>query len=930
MSQLTLDEVRNNALEFVKNHKNDSAERQQAQSWIKDFLEDIFGIHKRKVNAGFEWRVKTRGNQLYVDHLLNGILLIEMKSRGKSLDKAKSQAYQYVMKLKDEDIPKFVMICDFENIHLFNLDNNNEIRFPIIELPKYIETFNFLINKDITVTAPQSPVNREAAILLQELHSLLREMKYPKNASTLLMTRLVFCLFADDTGIFEKNQFRSFIVNNTSDDGSDLLDKISNLFVVLNTPIDKRYQSEEFTDFRYINGDLFNVSIPSGINLTKEVRDMLLEVSKLDWSQISPVIFGSMFEGALDDSKRHNLGAHYTSETSIMKVLNSLFLDDLYEKLESITEYRTGRLKRYNEFHEKLANLTFFDPACGSGNFLMLAYREIRRLENEVIQLTRIEEFLAENRSISSVSSEELRNINYQDSLFSIEDSVKVNVTQFHGIEIESYAASIAKLGLWLIDHLMNIETSEIFSHYFVRLPLDTGANIYALNALEVDWKEIISPRELDYIIGNPPFLGSKELDPEQRKSMQSVMSTVIGYKKLDYVAAWFILSVKMMDINPNIKASFVSTNSIVQGEQATILWNNLFANDIKINFAHQTFEWDNKGASVHVVITGFSKISYKENTIFKYNKINDTNPSEIVKTSNINQYLLNDKTIFIKSRRKPLSDGAPLMTKGSASYDNKHLQVNAEERNIIIKESPLLENFIPKLVTAETMINHKRTQSYILYLKDAPLDAIKKSKFVQNRLELVREFRGKSKRVGTKKLSDYPTLLGEDRHSNDTRLVIPVVSSSNREYLPISVLDDDSIISYSSFQIIDNDLFTFAILSTRIHFAWALIIGGKLKSDLRYSNTLVYNNFVFPKTTEKDKEKIREMAKDILNIREKYINKGNELGDLYSPIIMPPDLRKAHSTLDSYVESLYDPKGFNSDEDRVQHLVKLFKKCLM
>lgn len=920
MSHLTLDDLRNRALVFEKHHSNDADERQQAQSWIKDFLEGIFDIPKRKVNAGFEWRVKTESRQVYVDHLLNGVILIEMKSRGKSLDKAKSQAYQYVMKLKDEDIPQYVMLCDFEYIQLINLDNNHEIKFPVKELHKYIETFNFLTNKEIIVTTPQNPVNKEAAVLLEKLHHLLRKMNYPPNASTLIMTRLVFCLFADDTGIFEKNQFRQFLINNTAEDGSDLLDKLSNLFIVLNTPEEDRYQSKEFLDFRYINGGLFKVAIPSGISLTEEVRNMLLEVSKLDWSQISPIIFGSMFEGALNEKERHNLGAHYTSEVNIMKVINSLFLDDLYQELDSITRFKTGRLTKYLDFHEKISNLSFLDPACGSGNFLMLAYRELRRLENEVIRLIRVEEFLASNRNISSVSADELHYKNYQDTLFSVEDSINVNVNNFYGIEIEPYAASIAKLGLWLMDHLMNIETSNKFSQHFVRLPLKTGANIHTQNAMVVDWKEIVSPQKLDYIIGNPPFIGARVMSKEQKEELNKVtLNKKSG--NLDYVAGWYYKSSKMLDYNPSIKVALVSTDSVIQGQQAPVIWGDLFEKNININFAHRPFRWDNE-AKVIVVIIGFSKEDNKEKSIFTYNSFK-SNPVR-TKVKNINEYLLDAKPVIISPSRKQISN-QPEMVFGSMPNDGGNLLLNKEEKEIAVKNYPELESYIHLFLGSQEVIRNEKR--YILYLKDAPRHILRNNHFVRDRVLRVKEKRSESSRKKTRELADFPYLLGEDRTTKSNFLIIPSVSSERREYIPMLFESWPTITSNLAFQLPNADFYLFGILETRMHTLWLKTVGGKKGQSYRYSNTLVYNTFVFPKVSDTDKEKIATLAKELLAIRKVHYEKGNSLADIYDPLFMPQDLKRVHQNLDESVEKLYNSKGFKNDRERLECLVNLYLK---
>lgn len=907
------DTIINDAYNFVKDHQDDSDERQQAQSWIKDFLEKVFHINPRKVNAGFEWRVKSGRYQQYADHLLNGILLIEMKSRGKSLDRAKSQAYNYVMKLEGNDIPRYVMLCDFEIIKISDLDTGSEIVFPVKELASNIEVFDFLKGKEIKIATPQSPVNAKAANLLETLHIMLREKNYPRNATELLMTRIVFCMFADHTGIFESGQYRSYILKHTKEDGSDIVDKMGSLFIVLNTPENERYQQGDLGDFRYINGGLFNVQIPTGIRLNKEIRDMLLEISQLDWSQISPIIFGSMFEGAMDEKKRHDLGAHFTSEINIMKVLDSLFLDDLNTEFQNICNLKIGKLNKLNEFHKKISNLIFLDPACGSGNFLMLAYRELRRLEHEVVNEVLVQEWKQNNRGTLGAE--------YQDTLLTIEDRIMVEVSQFYGIELQPYAVSIAKLGLWLIDHLMNMEASNKFGQYFIRLPLHAGANIYADNALKANWEDIVPITKLSYILGNPPFIGHNVKSGDNQKELKSVAPEWKGIANLDYVSGWFIKASKMMECNPLIETAFVSTNSIAQGIQAINLFSELFCNGFNINFAHQTFEWDNNGAKVHVIIIGFSKFKKKQKKLYKYSSLRAE--PQLIEVSDINEYLLPMKSVKLTAMYTQIS-GKPNMIYGSNMSTGTALMFKEKEYQEFIRKVPWTEEYMRPLIGAKELTNNFKR--YVLYLKDAKPSLINSSNEVLERLNKVKSDRGNSTDTLAKQIVNTPTLLYSDRVLDGEFLVIPIVSSGNREYIPIVFEKYPTIATNKTFQLPNANKYIFGILESRMHMCWMKITVGRLKSDYSYSNTLVYNTFVFPETSKIQEEFISNLADKILAIREEYFEKGEKIKDLYSSF-MPPDLRKAHNKLDKEVEKLYRKEPFNSDEDRFEHLLKLYRR---
>lgn len=892
-------EMINKAYNFIKLHKNDTDEKQQAQMWIRDFLE-IFNIPAQKINIGFEWRINIDGSQKYADHLLNGLLLIEMKSRNKKLDKAKSQAYRYVMNLEKEDIPKFVILSNFERIQILDLldpDNSYDIR--VEDLHKHLNKFNFLLNKVKDVHVPNNPVNEKAAKLMETLHNNILDLKYPKNASDLLMTRIVFCLFAEDSGIFNPNQFKNYILNETKEDGSDLVDKLATLFQTLNTSVSERFQSGVLDEFPYINGGLFEIYQPTGLALNTSVRNNLIKTADLDWSKISPVIFGAMFEGAMDKERRHSLGAHYTSEINIMKVVNDLFLSDLRTELDSILLLKNNsqRIERLENFHNKLATLKFLDPACGSGNFLMVAYRELRRLEHEVI------DEIHQGQTI----------------LFDTSDYIKVEINQFYGIEIVPYAVSIAKIGLWMMDHLMNKEASDLFGRLYLRLPLHASANIYVGDALSLDWEDVIKANELNYILGNPPFIGARVMSKEQKNLFIEVMP-MKNAGNLDFVSAWHYKSALMMQENPNIISALVSTNSIFQGEQANILWNALFNLDVKINFAHQTFKWDNNGAVVHVCICGFSKVSKKQKLIYVYE--DEKNISNVIEAKHINEYLVDAPIANIQKQSKQIS-GYPKMEFGSMANDNGNLILNEVEKASLLKENMDIAQYIYLyLGSKEYLRNEKR---YILYLKNAPVKMIKNNKELVTRINNVRDYRLNSSRKKTNELGNTPLLLAEDRVSFTKKLLIPRVSSSRRPYIPIGFVDENTIVSDSAFQLVGADLYLFGILQSKLHTLWIKTVAGRLKSDVRYSNTLVYNTFPIPHAKEDLKIKITECANTILNIREKYNNNDDSISEIYDELMMPTELLKEHHKLDKLVEKIYSEKTFNDDNERIACLINLY-----
>lgn len=903
-----------NAHRFVEEHRDYCDEKQQAQMWLRDLFTDVFEINKLKVNVGFEHKVKGG----YIDHLFNGLLLTEMKSMGKDLEVAKEQAFNYVMDLSNKDVPTYVMVSDFKYIVLYDLKKNTNFKFLVEDLPQYIELFNFFYGEEVIAREPQSPVNVKAAKELERLHDKLRELKYPKNSRSLFMTRIVFCMFADDTGIFEKNQFRNYILNETNEDGTDLIYKLLDLFIALDTPYEDRVINPSVENFRYINGGLFKVKL-EGVPLNREARNMLIRVTELDWSMISPIIFGSMFEGAMDSESRHDLGAHFTSETNIMKVISSLFLEELRTEFDKILNYKVDRLKRLQIFHKKISNLKFLDPACGSGNFLLLAYREIRRLEHDVIQAELREEYIRDN-NISLTNFNRKIDINYQDTLFTVEDRIKVEVAQFYGIEIQAYAVSIAKLSLWLMDHLMNLEASNKFGQQVLRLPLHAGANIHVADALLINWNDIIDCRDLDYILGNPPFNGKSSMLADQKNSLAyAIADKVKKYKSLDFVAAWYIKAGELMIINHSIKTALVSTNSIIQGEQAPILWSVLFNSNIHISFAHQTFDWDNNGAKVHVVIIGTSYGKTKNPKIYVYNNLKGEPTCE--EAIYINEYLINANPVLLKPRTVQIS-GFPEMGWGSKLTDGGNFLFNQEEKNEIIKKYPFVNDYLHLYLSAKDLLNNGIR--YALYLKYSDISKVRHVPEINSRILAIKEMREKSSDKTTNKDALRPMEYQQDHVIIGDYLAIPRVSSSKRDYIPMDFLSYPTIVSDALFQVKATP-FEFAILQSKIHMLWIRTVCGRLKSDIRYSNTLGYNNFIVPKVSTEMKKIIDDLGKLLIDCHKHYKSNNMKLADIYDPLYMPKDLRTIHIKIDQVVDSIYKKSGFSSDNERLQCLLNLY-----
>ena len=895
---LSWNEIKSRAIEFSKEWKDDFNEHAEAKSFMDAFF-NVFGIPRRRV-ATFEQTVKKEdGRQGFIDLLWKGTILIEFKSRGKNLEKAHSQAKEYFPGIKDSDLPKYILVCDFESFRLYDLEENTTVEFKLSDLVKNVQHFGYLLGYQKKVYKEQDPANVKAAELMGRLHDRLEEIGYVGHALEVYLVRILFCLFAEDTTIFNKQQFQEFVEQRTSEDGSDLAAKLQELFQVLNTPKENRFTNldEQLADFAYVNGKLFEEILLTA-SFDGKMRQALLDCCYLDWSKISPAIFGSMFQSVMNPKERRNLGAHYTSETNILKLIKPLFLDDLWKEFESIKDNKN----KLQEFHKKLSALKFLDPACGCGNFLVITYRELRLLEIEILK---------------ALNKQGQREID-------VSRVIWLDVDMMAGIETEEFPARIAEVAMWLIDHQMNMLVSNEFGQYFVRLPLKKSAKIVHDNALQIDWETVVSKDELSFILGNPPFIGKKEQKPKQKADMEKVFANIKGSGVLDYVTAWYLKAAQYIQ-NTNIKVAFVSTNSISQGEQVGLLWTLLFYQyQIKIHFAHRTFSWRNEAkgnAAVHCVIIGFANYDTNNKSIFEYEHIKGE-PHEIF-VKNVNPFLVEGKDITVENRKSPICK-VPEMNYGSMPIDEGNLILSDEEKEEALKKEPEIIVAIKKYTGGDEFINNKKR--WCLWLQNIEPKVLKNSKFILDRIEKTKKFRLSSNREATNKLAEKPMLFGEIRQPNSNYIIIPKVSSENRKYIPIGILEPTTITSGSALIIPNANFYMFGIMTSIMHMSWMANICGRLESRFQYSASIVYNNFPFPENpTEKQTKTIEEKAQKVLDTRRDFPN--SSLADLYDPLTMPPALTKAHNELDKAVDLAYRPQPFISEANRMVFLFELYEK---
>ncbi len=765
---LSWNEIKDRALKFSREWGDAASEDADAKSFWDAFF-GVFGVSRRRV-ATFEQKVKKLGDkQGYIDLFWKGMLLVEHKSRGKDLDRAYPQALDYFHGIKERDLPKYVLVSDFERFRLYDLEENTETEFRLTDLHKRIKHFAFIAGYRTQTIAPQNPVNIKAAERMGRLHDALKASGYQGHPLEVLLVRLLFCLFADDTGIFQPaSAFRAWIEERTAPDGSDLGPQLAQLFQVLNTPEDRRTKTldEQLAAFPYVNGKLFEEMLPiASFNLA--MREVLLDCCALDWSAISPAIFGALFQSIMDAKARRNIGAHYTSEENILKLIQPLFLDGLWEEFSRV---KSNKNKLF-EFHKKLRTLTFFDPACGCGNFLVIAYRELRKLELDVLR--------AVHKGPGS-------------RFLDIHQEISVDVDQFFGIEIEEFPAQVAQVALWLMDHQMNVRVSEEFGMYFARIPLKTSPHIVNGNALTLDWNDVLPAERASYVFGNPPFVGAKFMGDVQREEARRVFAGINGGGLLDYVAAWYVKAARYMASvtpakagaqpiepldsrflrNDNIRCAFVSTNSITQGEQVGVLWSWLLSKGIHIHFAHRTFQWSNEArgmAAVHCVIVGFGAFDVDKKTIYEYEDIRGE--PHAVAVRNINPYLVDAPDVVLVNRQHPIF-AVPEIGIGNKPIDGGNYLFTTEERDEFLKHEPQAAKWFRRWVGADEFLNGY--ERWCLWLGDCPPNELRRMPEAMKRVEAVRQLRLASKSAPTQKLAATPTRFHVEYIPQEAYLLIP------------------------------------------------------------------------------------------------------------------------------------------------------------
>lgn len=911
MVNLTL--MKEKAEIFVEEHEDDYYEKGQTALFWRDFL-DIFDIKAKDV-AQFEFNVKdVDNNSKFIDLFWKGNLVVEHKSKGKNLDSAFEQALGYTDLLSAEEKPNYIIVSDFERFRLINFLTKKKINFTINELPEHIQDFDFIYNYGKIQHHDQEELTLKASELLAKIHDELVSTNYNQHDLELFLMRILFCLYAEDTGIFNEYQFYDYIkiTDNNDTTVENLGEKIQILFRILDQKESERQTniSEELKEFPYVNGSLFSQPIIPPV-FTKKMYGYLLKACDFEWNTISPSIFGSLFQYIMDDEARRDFGAHYTSEENILKLINSLFMNNLWAEFNQAIKNRSKNDKLYHleKLREKIGKLKFFDPACGSGNFLIVAYRELRLLEYQIL-----EEIMGLESNLTEWKDKQ--------TLLTPNSITNIKIDNFFGIEIDEFSSKIAQVSMWFIEHQMNLKYESLNLHAD-NLPLKQYVNIKNDNALRIDWNEIVEPSNDVYILGNPPFSGSRNQTKDQKEDMKLIFKGVKKAGLLDYVTAWFLKASQYIQ-NSEIKVGFVATNSIIQGIQVTTLWKLLMEDyNIHINFAHQYFKWNNEAknkAAVYVVIIGFSLVENKIKSLYVYEDI--TKSPKLLKVKNINQYLEDKDTVFIEPRKEPLSDVSTIMKKGSKAYDYGYLTLKEDEKNILIEKYPTITKFIKEFINAQEFL--RKTNRYCLWFSDAlPSELDELPSEIKEKIENVKEKRLLSSDKGINNMAKTPYLFENNQPDNDF-LAIPVVSSADRFYIPMDFLTKDKIVTNAIYTYESATLVDFGILTSRMHMIWLNYVSGKLKGDIRYSKDLVYNTFPFPKINEQQKKKIEEASQQILNIREKF--KTETFVSLYGKN-MPIELIKAHEKLDKIIETCYRTKKFNDDEERINHLLKEYKK---
>jgi hypothetical protein len=923
MPHLSWSEVRDRSIRFSRRWTGATSERADKQTFWNEFF-DVFGIRRASV-ASFEANVRSlQGHTNAIDLLWRGRLLVEHKSFGQSLDAAETQALGYIEDLaresRHDEIPRFVLVSDFARFVLFDLEPEEQrdlplfagrpssrVSFTLDEFPRAIRSFAFMLGQTRVRLDPEDPANEKAYARMCELYDALLAGGFTGHELERLLVRVLFCLFAEDTGIFPPDAFTQFIRSRTRDDGSDLGQQLNHLFEVFDTSASERQPGldEDLAAFPYVNGLLFREHLRTPV-FNRTMRDSLLYCCEFLWAGISPAVFGSLFQGVMEDRARRQQGAHYTSERDIMKVLRSLFLDELHAEFEQLKRDRSTRRRANLEaFHQKLRALRFLDPACGCGNFLVLAYRELRLIELEVLK----EIHGAEQREL------DVRNL------------CLVDVDQFHGIEYSEWPVRIAEVALWLMDHQMNAQAAEAFGQSFDRLPLRASPHIVQGNALRMDWDTVLARGQCSYVLGNPPFVGKHYQKPEQRADMVQVFGDFPNTGDLDYVTCWYVKAAEYA-VGTRVRIAFVSTNSITQGEQVPVLWSILFQRyHLKIHFAHRTFAWASEArgmAHVHVVIVGFALFDTSRKFIIDYDA--DPEHPAVSEVLNISPYLTPGHDRFVTKQRKPLAD-VPEMRCGNKPTDDGNFILTDAERAEFLREEPDAKRFLRRFTGSEEFINGN--MRWCLWLKDAAPDELRKMPKVMERIERIREFRARSTAKPTRTSAETPSLFFYISQPSTDYILIPEVSSERRSYIPIGFVSKEVISANTNFLIPSNSIYLFGVLTSAIHMAWMRTVGGRLESRYRYSGSMVYNTFPWPNPSPAQRERVEEKARAVLAAREPHLPPRGlaTLADLYDPNTMPRDLLRAHAELDRAVERCYRAEPFHSDRERVEHLFRLYEQ---
>lgn len=914
--RLSWNEIRARASVFSGEWADATYEKGEAQSFYNALFQ-VFGVKRRSV-AHYEKQVQRLNTTRYIDLFWKGKLLVEHKSAGADLAVARRQAEGYFEDLPERERPRYLLLCDFQTFILLDLDEDTETQFKLSELHQNVEAFAFIIDATPRTFKDQDPVNVEASELLGKLHDELVTSGYKGEHLGLLLVRLVFCLFADNAGIFDtRGSLLQYLEDRTLEDGSDLGQHLTHIFEILNTPPESRSTKldEDLAQFPYVNGDLFLGGIRTP-DFDSQMRQLLLDACYFDWSAISPAIFGSLFQSVMDPDARRAQGAHYTTEQNIFKVIGPLFLDELRSDFDRLTRDRSTRAKNELEkLRRRLGTLRFFDPACGCGNFLIISYRELRLLEIDILK---------ELERRTPIAQLELV----------LESSIDVD--QFYGIEISEFPSRIAATAMWMMDHLMNNRLSRVFGEMFTRIPIAKSPHIHHGDALEISWKDVLPPEHCNYVLGNPPYVGNKLQLDTQRKQFQRIakeFGTTSG--SLDYVAAWFFLAGGYVKagrsrLGSGPRIAFVATNSITQGQQVGQLWPILLqSTELEISFAHQTFAWgsDARGkAHVHCVIIGLqTRNSYPApKRLFSYADING-DPHEsthaMITPYLVDGHKLTNPYLVVHEEQDPLNGLRPMIT-GSKPIDGGNFIFNAEERQLFLDSEPQAEKFLRPYVGAREYLNGGAR--WILALHDADPAELAELPYVRKRISAVRAYRRASKSPPTQRLADTPRQYHVNVLPTGRFLVLPEVSKGQREYLPIDWLEAPIVPSNKLRIVLGATHVDFALLTSSMHMAWMQGITGRMKSDYQYSVGVVYNTFPLPAGLDDARvSSLEPLANAVLAARAEHesVTRAN----LYDPDGMPLRLRKAHERLDRAVERLYRPKRFTSDRERFEHLFMLY-----